>query len=279
MAAGVVLIVVSYNTCEKTRQCLEHLIRFTDVPFHIWAIDNRSTDGSLEMLENVSRQHPDQLSVVTSDANLGYAGAVQLAYPYIPPHFDITYVNSDAYVGPSWASRLQRNFQRNERIAAVAPLGRGIGGKQDYVVRYGELPGDLSREELLYRLNEELAMAQPVAETAKTLMGTVLMVNREAHDDVGGLDPRCAYGADDADFCLRARLKCWELLVSLDTFVYHDVHSSFNTLKNRGQELNHQSWAYFNRKWRGWFEGISWSDLMENDVQTDYPPFLYKQYF
>lgn len=272
------IVVVSYNTCAKTYRCLCHLLCYTDIPFHIWVIDNGSVDKSVNMLKKIYEAHSECLTVLRSDQNLGYSGALQLVYPYIPSSDDIAYVNSDVYVWKQWASNLQKHILRHPQVAAVGPLGRGIGGRQDYVIRYGPLPNRCSVNDVLQSVNEQLLQENFVSETTKMLLGTLLVVNRDAHQALGGLDPGCSYGGDDVDFCLRARLSHWELLIALDTFVWHDNHSSFQKLGNQAQNRIEQSWSYLNQKWVGQLDGISWDDLMVNQTSSIKPYFVYKQY-
>ncbi len=207
------------------------------------------------------------------------------AYPFLPPGAHIAYVNSDVYVGPNWASRLLSHFSWHDRIGAVAPLGRMIGGRQDVSARLnGQLSdwpviGETYSETDLVAINEYAKRAHPKAESTKSLQGTVLLVNRKLHDEIGGLDPNCILGADDADYSLSARMAGYELLVALDVFVWHDNHSSFNQLSAvEGSTLIDRSWTYFNQKWAGRLPALSWEDLMENHEPTSLPPFAYHDY-
>lgn len=274
MLPKIAVIVVSYNTRDKTARCLAHLLRRTDLPYRIIVVDNGSSDGSGTMLSQLAKRRPDQVRVIERAENCGYAGAVHEAYSHLAPDEDVVYVNSDLYVPQRWATRLSRHFKWDSRIGAVAPLGTAIGGKQDIAARFGSMPSlSGSPVDSLNTVNALLRNVSQQAETVKTLQGTLLWVRREAHDDVGGLDPLCQLGADDADYSLRLRMNGWKLVVTLDTFVWHDGHASFANLSDGGAKWTRESWDYFNHKWEGQFGEMSWSDLFENEIETQWPPF------
>ncbi len=278
MENPVTIILISFNTVHKTRQCLDLLIKLTNVPFHIWIVDNASTDGSRNMLREYQQLNPSILSVIENEKNFGYAPAVNQVYPHLDAISDLCYVNSDVYVGPQWIMRLQHHLTHDSQIAAVAPIGRGIGGRQD-MISYQLPQSNFAYSEIaLAEVNSHLAQITPCAMTTKNLQGTLLYVRRAAHDHIGGLDPGCAYGADDADWCLRARLAGWKLTLALDTFVWHDNHSSFHLLSDLGKSRIDRSWAHFNHKWTGHFEGMTWTDLMENQVPTARPFYQHEEF-
>lgn len=278
MSSSIEVIMVSCNTCEKTARCLALLLKYTDVPFHIWVIDNASTDGSQEMLRTYQHMHPACVTVIENTTNVGYAPAIHQVYVDLHPTSDLCYVNSDVYVGPQWTSRLQRHLMHDPQIAAVAPIGRGIGGRQDLDHQGREWAGNAYSEAVLLAVNATLESVSPCAVTAKTLQGTLLYIRRSAHEEIGGLDPECICGADDADWCLRARLAGWKLVIALDTFVWHDDHSSFRRLEDQGEQWIDCSWAYFNQKWAGRLDHLTWGDLMENATPTDDPVYRYEEF-
>ena len=273
------VIVVSFNTCSKTLQCLRFILRYTDLPFHLWVVDNASTDGSIDMLNELSAQNRERLTLTRLSENVGYTRAIASIYPNIPAHGYVCFINSDVYVGPGFAKRLHKHLERHPDIAAVAPLGSGIGGWQD-ILKYHS-PSSSKKESIeakLVQVNHALQNTRPKAITAKCIQGTVWMAKRAALEEIGELDTACICGADDADWSLRARLKNWRLLIALDTYVWHDNHSSFSVLDDHGKTWITQSWDHFNRKWSGCFDHLSWSDLMESIDPTVYPAYQYEEF-
>ncbi len=272
------IVVVSFNTRDKTARCIDHLLEYTDLPFHIVVVDNASRDGTRDMLRDYADRFAKDVTVVLNERNVGYAPAVEQGCSHGVATADVCLVNPDLYVGPEWASRLHAHLRREPLAAVVAPLGRGIGGRQDFLLHHPAWCEAAFSRDGLEAVNRRLTGCRPCAVTAKSLQGPMWMMRAEARRQLGGLDPACTTGADDADWCLRARLGGWKLLIALDVFVWHEDHSSFSQLPERGLPSIARSWDYLNQKWKGMFDHLTWEDLMETTVATDLPPFVYEEF-
>jgi len=73
------IIIVSYNTKELTRKCIESIINNTHiVSYEIIIVDNASTDGSVEYMDSLGRDKSrliPTIKIITNKENLGYAKA------------------------------------------------------------------------------------------------------------------------------------------------------------------------------------------------------------
>jgi len=281
MSGSPAVLIVSFNTCKKTRYCVESLLRSSPSDMSLFIVDNGSADGSAAMLETVAQAMPDRVTLKLLTTNIGYAPAVNLLYPLVPLDRDLCYVNSDVYVGAGWCEGLQRHLARDDRIAVVAPMGFGIGGWQDAAI-HGVYERPAAVVERSHVVNsgtsfngDEAApdLADATAFTVKSFVGAIWMVRSAAHRDVGGLDSACACGGDDADWSLHARERGWKLVVARDVVVRHDGHSSFRQLGDEAAPWITQSWDAFNRKWSGRFGSQSWQSLMTDRVSSLCPPY------
>jgi GT2 family glycosyltransferase len=86
------VIIVSFNTKEITRQCLqslqESLSKAKNTTSEVIVIDNASQDGSQEMLKEF------QIKTIFKDTNLGFGGANNVALKQAQGEF-VLYLNSD----------------------------------------------------------------------------------------------------------------------------------------------------------------------------------------
>ena len=90
------VIIVSYNTRDVLRLCLQHLHECAEgLSLEIIVVDNASRDGSVEMLEE---DHPE-IQVIRSQTNLGFAGANNCAMRLARGRY-ILLLNSDAFLKP-----------------------------------------------------------------------------------------------------------------------------------------------------------------------------------
>lgn len=72
------VIIVNYNTCKMTSECIDSVIEKTHgIDYEIILIDNASTDGSKDFFEKDSR-----IKYIYSEKNLGFGKANNLGYRY-----------------------------------------------------------------------------------------------------------------------------------------------------------------------------------------------------
>ena len=111
---AVSIIIVSYHTREKLRRCLAAL----EPEHEIIVVDNASTDGSPEMVE----QEFPHVRLIRSDTNLGFSAANNCgaAVASNPLHL---YLNSDAYAEPGAVKSLASVF-RAPLVVAAGCAGR-----------------------------------------------------------------------------------------------------------------------------------------------------------
>ena len=80
-----------------------------------------------------------------------------------------------------------------------------------------------------------------------------MLVSRECFYDVGMLDNDMPLGADDHDYCIRAKAKGWTIWVVNSAYVDHVGHASFSKAKKTWKDAGELSWKRFNEKWDGYF--------------------------
>lgn len=272
--ASVHCILVSYNTKERTLETLDHLKRHTGLDYHITVIDNGSKDGSVSALRRWEREGRERNLLVNSK-NLGFAKAVNQGLQLTGIREHSCLINSDLLVSPGWALRLIAHFQDTEKVGIVGPIGRGIGGFQDYSRFYGELPPDHLYRAWLSSFSQRLYEKQKgLFRTAKYLIGCCMMISFEALEEVGYLDEAFFGGADDLDYSIRARLKGFDLVVAHDVFVWHHIQASFSALKEETfKRIRDDCWSHFNQKWKHVFPPNSWNRHFVSEEEIEYPPF------
>ena len=105
MNPDVSVLIVSFNTCETLRRCLQ-ILRDTshDVSYETIVIDNASRDGSAEM---VAAEFPE-VKLIRSSENLGFAAANNRGFEIAQGNY-IALLNSDAFLSPK-ALRTALNY-------------------------------------------------------------------------------------------------------------------------------------------------------------------------
>ena len=78
-------------------------------------VDNASEDGSAEVLAS----HPSHPSVIRTERNLGFAGALEFTLPHVVTEF-VAWLNDDVVLQPGWLAALEDALDADPSAAAVA---------------------------------------------------------------------------------------------------------------------------------------------------------------
>ena len=95
------VIIVNFNSGQFLRRCLDALDRQTYRAFRTIVVDNASSDGSADGIEE---RHPG-VTLVRAGANLGFAAGNNLGLQHAGAVEWIALLNPDAYAAPDWLER------------------------------------------------------------------------------------------------------------------------------------------------------------------------------
>ena len=110
------VVVVSYNTSDLLRDCLQTLKREAgDIIYETLVVDNASRDGSADMVQ----QEFPEVRLVRSPVNLGFAAANNRAFHLAQGRY-IVLLNSDAFMRPGALSKAVEHMEKNPDV--------GLGG-------------------------------------------------------------------------------------------------------------------------------------------------------
>jgi GT2 family glycosyltransferase len=125
------ILLVSWNTCEETRGCLDSLPTAIDdnLRYEVIAVDNGSRDGSADLLAT----YP-QVRLIRNDHNIGFAAAVNQAYRQARGRL-ILLLNSDVRFHPGALTTMVDFLRLRLDAAGVSPLYLNPDGtfQQHYV--------------------------------------------------------------------------------------------------------------------------------------------------
>lgn len=118
------IIIVSFNTREVLRECLQSvLIETNGLAAEILVVDNNSSDGSPEMVE----QDFPQVRLIRAGSNLGFASANNLALQQADGRYFVL-LNSDAFFRPGALAASIRHMDENPGCGLAGGLLTGRDG-------------------------------------------------------------------------------------------------------------------------------------------------------
>ncbi len=225
-AADVIIPVC--NQYSFTRNLLEGIYRYTDVPFHIYIVDNASTDDTADLHKIYTRD----ITIVRNRENRGWSAGInqgiQLGHnPYL------IFMNNDVEVSQGWLGNMISFLDTHPRIGAVGPLNSCPADWQ-CVERVREkivpqiprfLTDDLHERNRILKYHFQKAGILIEGELAFFCVA----LKRRTVDAVGLLDEGAIGGSDDEDYCRRLRRSGYVLGLSLDTYVLHHSNSATKT--------------------------------------------------
>lgn len=191
------IIILNYQQTELTIRLLNSCCKLTYPNYEIIVIDNGSTDQSAQI---IASSFPD-ITIITNDLNLGYAGGVNVGLHYaLEKNADyVLLLNNDTIVAPDMLSHLVTCAEQFH-VAAVAPI-----------INYEENPeiiwsAGANQQSLTLDIkdNKEGQRYQP-GEVYEVDYATAcgLLIKSETLRDVGLFDEQFFMYYEDLDWCWR----------------------------------------------------------------------------
>jgi GT2 family glycosyltransferase len=119
MILDISIIIVSYNTKDLLRNCLESIFHYTlDVSFEIIVIDNASSDGSPKMIRDI---YP-QINLIESQKNLGFGRANNLGVEKAEGKY-LLFLNSDCILLENTLLAFYEFMEKNMTERSIGVIG------------------------------------------------------------------------------------------------------------------------------------------------------------
>ncbi len=118
-SAEVTIIVLAYNRLEKTRRCVESVLRYTEgINYELILVDNGSTDETLKYFKSVQY---DRKRIIHITKNLGSL------FPYLEMNLNtlsrfICVLANDLIVTSNWMENLLTCIKSDRQIGLVNPV-------------------------------------------------------------------------------------------------------------------------------------------------------------
>lgn len=195
------VIIVSWNGKGWLERCLPAVEAQQGVSFEIVVVDNGSTDGSADFIE----QFFPSVRLIRNRQNRGFAAATNQGFAAARGQYLAT-LNNDAIAEPDWLAALVEACEADNNLAMAA--SRMV--RLDDPTRFDS--AGIAPDRYGFAWNLRAGETVPAREAPREVFGAcagAALYRRSMLEDVGLFDERFVSYYEDVDLAWRAQLRGW----------------------------------------------------------------------
>jgi len=212
------IIIVNYNGKRSLKRCVESALSTECPSLEIVLVDNASTDGSLEEINNIVNRN-NRVKITTNSRNLGHSEGCNVGARNSAGAF-LAFLDNDIEVKPNWLSEIVNVMMRNKKIGAAQAKILFPDGKRVWAT--GEFIDECGNPVLAGYYDEDSSNGISPSEIFSPI-SAACVIRRDIFNEVGGLDKHFFVYNDDTDLGWRIRLLGYKTIVVPMSSVIHKV--------------------------------------------------------
>jgi GT2 family glycosyltransferase len=252
------IIIVSYNTCQLLKNCLDSV--FKDLKngsgglvAEVIVIDNHSRDDSIGMI----RRFFPQIRLILNKKNLGFAKANNQGIKKSRGKF-VFLLNSDTVIRSGALLKMVNFLKSRPQAGAIGPkLLNSDGSNQPSA---GRFPTLLISAVMLFKehFRPSPCVRGSFAKIKKVdwVMGAAIMIKKRALKEAGLLDENIFMYMEEVEFCYRLKKAGWQVYFYPHAEITHLGRASSKTGKKEPILNIYKGLLYFYKK------HLTWGELM-----------------
>ena len=207
-------IVVTYNGEFWIRKCLDSL-QNSSIPVQIIVVDNKSTDKTIEIIENEF----SSIQLIKSEKNLGFGqgnnAGIQRALNQSADY--VFLLNQDAWVEKDTIEKLIEVHRKNEDFGILSPFHLNYDGNQ---VEY-YFSTIINPQSCPNLLNDTYFKKLNLVYEIEFIHAAAWLISANCLKTAGGFDPVFKLYSEDNDFINRVKYFKFRIGVVPASLVYH----------------------------------------------------------
>src|SRR3989339_805460 len=249
------ILIVNWNTCKLTCDCIRSVIDQTRCDYEIIVVDNASTDDSIEQI----RLQFKDVTLIANEANIGFAAANNEAMKAAKGQY-LLLLNSDTVVLDGAIDKTIEFADKNPDAAVVGckainsdmslqcncfmfPSLLNMFLMSTYLYKVFDRSRFFGRERMSYWNYDTVRQVDVVT-------GCFMLVRREAIEEVGAMDERFFMYAEETDWCYRFKQAGYKVLYTPVPSIIHFGGQSSKKVSQMALQV-HASVLFFIRKHKG----------------------------
>lgn len=253
------IVIANKDHAEDLRRCVSSILtKSTYDNYEIIIVENNSeTKEIFDYYEELRRNHPDRIRIITYEGTFNYSAVNNLGVRHAAGEYVLLLNNDTEVITVNWMEELLMYAQREDVGAVGAKLYYenktiqhagvviGLGAHKTAGHTHYKQP----RQNLGYM--GRLCYAQNV--TAVT--GACLLVKKSLYEKVGGLDETFAVSLNDVDLCLKLREEgCLNVFTPFaELYHYESISRGLDDKGEKAKRYEEES-RHFREKWKARLE-------------------------
>ncbi len=245
------VVVVTWNSAAVLPAFLDSLATATASPYDVVVVDNASPEGPPKV--------PEGLRLIDSGGNLGYGKGANLGASGADGDV-VVVANPDVQWAPGALDELVAALDRWPRAGCVGPAIRTVDGQLYPSARAFPSIGRGIGHALLgpfwpsnpWTRSYRAEVGSPVEGATGWLSGSLMVLRREAFEQVGGFDPKYFMYCEDMDLCRRLAEAGWQNVYVPSAVITHvGGHATQGRPKAMLREHHRALYTYLSEHYRG----------------------------
>jgi GT2 family glycosyltransferase len=222
MMTEIAIVILNWNTKEQLQAFLPSVINYSrDESVEVIVVDNGSTDGSVEFLE---QKYPD-LRTILFERNYGFTGGYNKALAQIDAKYYVI-LNSDIEVTSNWLKPLKACLDNDPTVAACMPKMKSwqnreyfeyAGAAGGFIDKFGY---PFCRGRILDTVEKDTGQYDEYSKVFWAT-GACIFVRSELFHRLGRFDDDFFAHMEEIDFCWRLNNHGYSIRYVPRSVVYH----------------------------------------------------------
>lgn len=206
------IAVISYNRIDKTKVCVENLIKHTNIPFNLFLIDSGSQPDVLEYYKSVD--YPNK-KIIRITKNISGNFSFKVAMENLKTKY-CAIVSNDVIVTENAIENLLTCIKSANNIGWVSPVSSNVSNLQQVDLNFNTLE-EMHEKASEYNVSNPLKWHEHLC-----LMPAIFFYRKECIDMVGGFDYGFFHDFADDDMGRRVNRAGYKTILCKDTWVHHN---------------------------------------------------------
>ncbi len=223
MFPKITIIIPNWNGKKFLLECFESIFKINYSNYSVIMVDNGSFDKSVQFVKD---KFP-QVEIIENKRNLGFAAACNqgIRQAFKDKADYVLLLNNDTVVSSNFLIKMVKAGEHNKKI--------GIIGSKIYYFENKKKIWFAGGKFIWWRGSGKHCFWQKIEKKelrgvrkSDFITGCAMLIKKQVFEDIGYFYEPYFLTVEDLDFCWQAKKKGWEIVVNLDSYLWHKVSAS-----------------------------------------------------